>query len=465
VAANVALLRGTRLRLRAATRSLGRSRPTRILALLGLWASVATVRLALQRLGARLRAERTERFVERATRVARESIDWEATLAHVARLAVPFLGDVCVVVLREERGLRVAAAAHADATRTPALAELLARYPLDLDAAHGPGWTVRHALPELVPDVDLEAFAPGDDPGARLCREVLAAVGLRSYMGVPLVVAERTLGAIAFGITTEGRRHRDDDLRVARELASRCALAIEHARLYREAREATRAREELLAVVSHDLRSPLAAVRLAAGLLARLARQAASPELRRSVDALNSASSRAARLVDDLVDAARLEGGRLALARAAHPAAELAREALAVAEPVASAQGVTLSVDVAPEAGTVDCDAHRVLQVLSNLVDNSLKAMPSGGALRLAVRRGGEEVAFEVSDTGPGIAPEDQPRVFERWWRSPGARWAGSGLGLAIARGIVEAHGGRIALRSAPGEGTTFTFTLPARAG
>jgi signal transduction histidine kinase len=165
------------------------------------------------------------------------------------------------------------------------------------------------------------------------------------------------------------------------------------------------------------------------------------------------------------VDAARLEGGRLALARAAHPAAELAREALAVAEPVASAQGVTLSVDVAPEAGTVDCDAHRVLQVLSNLVDNSLKAMPSGGALRLAVRRGGEEVAFEVSDTGPGIAPEDQPRVFERWWRSPGARWAGSGLGLAIARGIVEAHGGRIALRSAPGEGTTFTFTLPARAG
>jgi signal transduction histidine kinase len=284
-------------------------------------------------------------------------------------------------------------------------------------------------------------------------------------MGVPLVVAERTLGAIAFGITAEGRRHRDDDLRVARELASRCALAIEHARLYREAREATRAREELLAAVSHDLRSPLAAVRLAAGLVGRLARQAASPELRRSADALSSASSRAARLVDDLVDAARLEGGRLALARAPHPAAELAREALAVAEPVASAQGVTLSLDVAPDAGTVDCDAHRVLQVLSNLVDNALKAMPSGGALRLAVRRAGKELAFEVSDTGPGIAPEDQPRVFERWWRSPGAGWTGSGLGLAIARGIVEAHGGGIALRSAPGEGTTFTFTLPACAG
>jgi signal transduction histidine kinase len=91
--------------------------------------------------------------------------------------------------------------------------------------------------------------------------------------------------------------------------------------------------------------------------------------------------------------------------------------------------------------------------------------MPEGGALRVAVRRSGGEVAFEVSDTGPGIAPEDQPHVFERWWRSPDAGWAGSGLGLAIARGIAEAHGGRIAVRSTPGEGATFTFTLPAARG
>ena len=121
-----------------------------------------------------------------------------------------------------------------------------------------------------------------------------------------------------------------------------------------------------------------------------------------------------------------------------------------------------MSLEVAPDAGAVDCDAHRILQVLSNLVGNSLKVMPHGGTLRAAVARAGREVVFEVSDSGPGISPEDQPHVFERYWRSPDATYGGSGLGLSIARGIVQAHGGTISVRSAPGEGATFTFTLPA---
>ena len=214
--------------------------------------------------------------------------------------------------------------------------------------------------------------------------------------------------------------------------------------------------------MSHDLRGPVAAVQLAAGVVERSARKRDIPELLKPIEALKSATARATRLVDDLVDCARLERGRLPLERAPRATIDLAREALSVAQPIAEAQGVQVSLAVSRDAGAVDCDAHRVLQVLSNLISNALKVMPDGGVLRIGVRRLGPEVLFEVSDTGAGISPEEQAHVFERYWRGRSATYSGSGLGLAIARGIVEAHGGTIGLRSTPGQGATFTFTLPA---
>jgi len=423
---------------------------------------IAGAVLTFQDFSAHLGAEEAERFITRATEALTESIDWERTLERVARLAVPFLGDWCLVVLDDERGLRAVAAVHADPAMDDAARELLERYPLDRDAEHGAGRIVRTGTPELVPEVDFDAFIAARGAGAELRSEILRRVGLCSYMGVPLVARGRTLGAIAFGISGGPRRYGGRDLDIAQELAARCALAIDNARLYREANEATHARDELLAVVSHDLRAPLAAVQLAAGVLARRVGDEGSPDLARVVETVKRATARAARLVDDLVDSARLERGRLALQRARYPAAALAREALAVAEPLAREQSVSLALEAAPDSGTVDCDRHRVLQVLANLIGNALKVMPGGGAIRVGVRREGGEVVFEVADTGPGIAADDLPHVFDRYWRSAGASYEGSGLGLAIARGIVKAHGGHIRARSAPGEGATFTFTLPA---
>jgi len=359
-------------------------------------------------------------------------------------------------VIAEPNGLRIAAAEHLD----PGLGELLARCPLDPAAAHGAAWVVAQGRPELVPDVDVEAFAAGAAPEARRRREILREVGLSSFLAVPLVARGRTIGALAFG-RRAWQRHGAGELQIARELASRCAQAIDNARLYREARAATRSREELLSVVSHDLRSPITAVQLAAGIVARRTSESGSAPPR-AVETLVRAAAAAMRLVDDLVASARLERGTLTLERAPHDAAAVAREAAAVEEPIAQDRGLNLSVEVAADAGAVDCDAHRVLQVLSNLLGNALKVVPPGGSIRLAVARSGREVRFSVADTGPGIAPEDLPHLFERYWRSPRATYAGTGLGLAIVRGIVEAHGGKVDVASTLGEGTTFTFTLPA---
>ena len=425
---------------------------------------IAGVVLTFQDFSAHVLAEEAERFIASATEALTQSIEWERTLERVARLAIPFLGDWCLVVLDDDRGLRAAAAAHVDPAIERAVGELLRRYPIDRDAEHGVGRVVRTGTPELVPEIDLDAFTADRGAGSEARSEILRRIGTRSYMGVPLVAHGRTLGAIAFGISAGPRRYGERDLEVAHGLAARCALAIDNARLYRDSNEASRARDELLAVVSHDLRAPLAAVQLAAGVLARRVGVEGSPDLMRVVDTVKRATARAARLVDDLVDSARLERGRLALQRSQYPAAALAREALAVAEPLAREHGVSLTLEAAPDSGAVDCDRHRVLQVLANLIGNALKVMPGGGAIRLGVRRERGEVVFEVADTGPGIAADDLPHVFDRYWRSAGASYEGSGLGLAIARGIVEAHGGEIRVRSAPGEGATFTFTLPAPA-
>jgi len=417
--------------------------------------------LTFQDFSAHLRAEERERFLTRATEALTESIAWEATLERVAQLALPVLGDWCLVALDDERGLRSVAVAHVDPARAAAARDLLERYPLDREAAHGVGRIVRTSKLELVPEVDVDAFVAARGASASLRGEILRDIGLRSYMGVPLIARGRTLGAIAFAISEGARRFGNADLELAEDLAARCALAIDNARLYREAQEASRSREEVLAVVSHDLRAPLGTVKLAAELVARLVPEEGPPELRRSADMVQRATARAAQLVEDLVDAARLERGRLALTLEPHDAAALAQDALAGVELLAKKQRVSLSLDAAPDAGAVACDRHRVLQVLANLLGNALKVMPAGGAIRVGVRREEGEVVFTVADTGPGIAAEDQLRLFDRYWRGASAGYEGSGLGLAIARGLVVAHGGHIRVRSAPGEGATFIFTLP----
>jgi PAS domain S-box-containing protein len=416
--------------------------------------------IAFQDWTGHLRVERVERFLADATRALTESIDWEATLARVAELAVPFLGEWCIVAVAEEGHPRTVAVASSEPGRVRTVRELVERYPIDVAAAHGIGRVLRTGEPELVPELAAAVFAPEEGEVGRRRRDILRRLGLRSYMAVPLVARGRTLGAIGFSLADDARRFGPEDLAVAVELAARCALALDNARLYREAQAATRSREELLAAVSHDLRAPLCALQLAAQVVSRLAPAERCPDLHRAAETAQRAAARLARLVDDLVTFARLERGRLALERAPHDPAAIAREAAELAEPLAREAGVALDVDAAglPQ---VACDRHQTLQVLANLLSNGLKVTPRGGRIQLSVRAAEREVRFAVSDTGPGIDPADLPRVFDRYWRAKGVTYEGSGLGLAIARAVVEAHGGRIWVESTPGAGATFTFELP----
>jgi signal transduction histidine kinase len=281
-------------------------------------------------------------------------------------------------------------------------------------------------------------------------------------MAVPLAHGGRILGAIAFGISESARRFTADDLALATELARRCAVALDNARLYGDAREATRTREEVLSIISHDLQTPLGAIRLGVGLLRRLlARGAREEDLAKTSETIERAASRLSRLVEELVDFARMERGKFTLSAHPEDLTGIVSDALEMMRTLAEEGGVTLTLDAPSGLRRVACDRHRVTQVLQNIIGNALKVVAPGKAVRVVLRSTPAEAVVQVVDEGPGIPPEDLPHVFERYWRGKRPAYEGSGLGLAIARGIVEAHGGRIWVESEVGKGSTFAFSLP----
>jgi signal transduction histidine kinase len=353
--------------------------------------------------------------------------------------------------------------AHADPAREAWGRALRLRHPPA--EGHSLAWraiSTRRTI--FIPEVRPEDLADVARDPVHL--EVLRQRGLRSWIVVPLVARGNVYGALSISMAESGRTFGADDVRTAEDLASRAAQALDNAALYRRQQRAVRHREEVLAIVSHDLRNLLSPVLLGARGLQAAARGGTleGDKLSRTLERIVTAGARMNRLIGDLLDLSRLQEGRLSVVKARQRPAELVAEVVEVFRPAAEAKGLALEADVARELPDVDCDRDRVVQVLGNLVSNAVSATERGFVRVRAEPRGGE-VLFEVADSGPGIAAEDVPHLFERFRRGAGAAYAGSGLGLAIARGLVEAHGGRIWVESAPGAGSRFLFTLPAHDG
>jgi PAS domain S-box-containing protein len=230
-------------------------------------------------------------------------------------------------------------------------------------------------------------------------------------------------------------------------------------RLYEEAAEAVRDREEVVAIVGHDLRNPLGTIALASALLVEPGtpqerRVAQGKMIQRSVEQMD-------RLIQDLLDASLARAGRFRVNRAQVPVSVLLADAVELARPLAAAKAIAIDETGPNERLLALADRDRVLQVFSNLIGNALKFTPEGGRVVLGAEVGESDITFSVADSGPGISADDVPRLFERFWQRDGAASRGVGLGLGIAKGIVEAHGGRIWVDNPPGGGATFSFTLP----
>jgi signal transduction histidine kinase/FixJ family two-component response regulator len=371
----------------------------------------------------------------------------------IAMLGVPLLGEGCLLDLVSVTGqVSCGAWAHSD--------------PLvlgDLDRAFGGAprapLVARPLADVIVSGCSLRAnavdawFATSDLSLVRQLR-------IRSTLIVPLTLGVRQLGALTF-FRSDDRTHTAYEVALAEELARRSALALVHARLYEQARDAIALRDHTLEVVTHDLRSPLQTIALAATGLREDEVTASQWTKGHAVDKILRAADLMERLIEDLVDFENIATGRLSMVAKPQNVASIVEQSAASSAALATSRNIHLTSEIASGLPRIQCDRDRILQVIGNLLSNALKIAAPGDAVCLGAKLRDREVVFSVSDTGPGIAIADQERLFERYWRSPTAGYRGTGLGLAIARGIVEAHGGRIWVDSELGRGTTFYFAVP----
>jgi PAS domain S-box-containing protein len=407
----------------------------------------------------RKRAEQTQRFLAQAGALLARSLEPSQTLDSVAELAIPTLGDWCVIFLSDDT-IRRATAVHSDPERATEM-ERLRELPFTLKTAH----PVTHALERgeavLIPDLTSDQINAMADDEEHL--QIMRRLNPRSLIAVPLRARDRVMGAIAFFYDHSAKRvHTRDNLELAEELARRAGLALDNARLYAEAQRAIRARDDVLAIVSHDLGNPLSAIRLGTTLLLRrIPAEERESSGWKQLENIRASVTQMERLIQDLLEIKRIEAGYFSVERERVSVQSIVAEALETLQPLALGKEIKLEQVMPDYPLHVMADRERVLQVFSNLVGNAVKYTPAGGTITLSVQQRNGAMVFSVNDSGPGIPAEHIPHVFDRFWQARRTGRHGIGLGLAIVKGIVEAHGGAIWVESELGVGSVFRFTIP----
>lgn len=370
------------------------------------------------------------------------------------------LADVCFIDIRDDNGdIRRVDVAFADPKKQVELREMI------LECVPHANWHTPQTLVIESGQPMLQAEYGRVAPTETLTyARAMRLLGTHSLMVVPLKARGRILGALTFVAAESERRYGERDLAFAQEIARRSSTAIDNVRLYNEAQRAVGTRENLLAVVSHDLRNPLSSILMKACLLIRGPRG----EERRSrssqaVESIQRSAEQMSRLINDLLDAASIDSGCLAIDPNEHSLSVLLSEVLASQQVTARQHELRFEPKEWGEFN-VTCDRERILQVFGNLIGNAAKFTFPGGVITVDAEVRPLEVVFSVKDTGPGITPEDLPHIFDRFWRAKKTAHLGTGLGLSVVKGIVEAHGGRIWVDSELGKGSCFYFTLPLQA-
>jgi signal transduction histidine kinase/PAS domain-containing protein/ActR/RegA family two-component response regulator len=412
------------------------------------------------------RAALHREFLARAGQELASSLDYAATLATVARLAVPTIADWCAVDVVEDGEIRRVAVAHVDPARVRLVEDIQNRYPPDPNADSGVPEILRTGRPELIPVLPAELIeaVARDEEHLRLIR----GLELHSYIGVPISRGGETFGVITLAMAESRRVYGEEDLELANALAERASSAIQNARLYKAAQEArheaelaNRSKDDFLAMLGHELRNPLAPIVAALELMKM--RGVAGAEHERAV--IDRQVRSLVRLVDDLLDVSRITRGRVELVKAPVDIADAIAKGLEVAMPLVQQRRHALEVDV-PRGLVVEADAERLAQVVGNLVTNAAKYTEPGGRIVVRGAREGDEIVLSVRDTGLGIAPEVLPKIFDVFVQAPQAldrSEGGLGLGLPIVRSLVELHGGTVSAHSdGAGKGSAFVLRLPA---
>jgi signal transduction histidine kinase len=440
-------------------------------------------------------------FLAETSRCLADSLDFQSTLETAASLALPHFGTWCMVDVIEPDGtIRRVAVIHPDATKQAVAREYYAAHPTRRDDPIGAPRVIRTLESEFV------VVASGDTVGEvadEEHRDLLRELGARSFLMVPMRARGRTLGAVTF-VSDAQRSYDDADLLLAEDLGRRCAMAIDNARLYREAHDArvsaedasaraetaredaayaaqraealgvvaeaareeaetaNRSKASFLTTMSHEFRTPLGIV---LGYVDLLIDEIAGPvndAQRKQLQRIGTASRHLLRLIEEILTISQVNAGRGEVRVEDVDLSALLQDAAALLGPMAESKGLALPLVLPDEPIVFPTDPGKFRQIVFNLAANAVK-FTSTGEVRISLSEDDQGVVLRVSDTGVGISPEDAERLFESFWqaRKPAARHAhGTGLGLAITRQLARLLGGDVRVESTPGKGSTFTVRL-----
>ena len=405
-------------------------------------------------------ARRRAAFLSEASSIlVATSLDFETTLKALARLAVSRLADWCAIHRIDESGTLVrAVVSHRDPSLDEPLTQLVDRALNDRwrSTVRSVAGTGRSQIQGQL-KADTWFVTDGVDPG------LLERVATGSAMVTPLTGRGDVLGAITLVSNERGRPFDDQELGLAEELGRRAAIALDNARLYRQAHEANRVKADFLAVMSHELRTPLNAIMGYTDLLDAGVSGDLNDRQHHQLDRIRASARHLLQLIEEILSFARMEAGAEEVQLEQIRADELVRDVAAEIQPLAASKDLSFDVDIQDEGVTIHTDPAKARQILMNLLSNAVKFTERGG-VTLRLRADASRVHFDIIDTGIGIPQEQMDRIYDPFWqleRPNTRRVGGTGLGLSVSRRYTRLLRGELAVESRPDKGTSVTVSLP----
>ena len=397
-------------------------------------------------------------FLATASRVLAESFDDASAMSKIAQLTIHQIADGCTVrLIGEDAKLTVAASIHRDPKKQLIMEKFAKIYDSrgvlsqELDEA------IKTQTVQICNDFNKIRFANLGLESSE--SQDLEKLGEFNSAVIPLLVNGVVIGVFSIMSDKSERRYEESDIEFLESIGNQIALSIENVHLYNKAQNAIKLREEILAIVSHDLRNPLSTIQMTGQILPKIIDDKAkvlsfSEKILRSTDQMK-------RMIEDLMDFAKIQEGKLSIEKNVEDPKAALEMVIEMMNAQANEKGLELFIEVSPKLPAIQYDKQRIAQALLNLVGNAIKFTEIGGQVYLAATEVNGGVKFSVTDTGPGICEEDLPKIFDRYWQAKKSKSASAGLGLSITKGIIEAHGSQIRVESQIGKGSTFYFILP----
>lgn len=406
---------------------------------------------------AQQKAEEQQQFLAQTSTILNSSIDYETTLKNLSKLIVPHIADYCrIVIVDEQKQIKEISVHHRDPKKITLVKELYNAYSSSTNDS-GVGKLISTGEPEYISRMTPKVLQSALPKVLKLIKEL----HLQSYMGVPMKMNDKVVGAITFSSTREDRIYTQIDLAFAKELARRAALAIENAKLYTNAQKAIALRDDFISLASHELKTPVTSLKIYTHALHKQAEKQGEETFSKYLEKMNMQTDKLTVLINDLLNVSKLQHGKLEFTMENFDLNDLVKETVDAVQQIAERHIIKIKGEI---DGPVFGDRYRIYQVLTNLLTNAIKYSPGANTIQVEIMPNGKSALVSVKDFGIGIDKEHQKHIFQQFYRvsSPTEKtYPGLGMGLYIAHEIVKRHGGEMTVESEKGKGSTFSFNLP----